>query len=180
MKVYEVSCSDYYESYNILDSNYDLICDFKSTKRMKEEWGVKKLVKNHEGKKADIAYNWSFPGSMILNEHAYNSLKDVFVKDTEFLPVVCNNELLYIPHIVSAIENIQVETVKVKFNFYDVYREDDVIREGLNDKYYFRVDLGNNVFTNMLFTQKFIDLIQEYGLKGIKFDEVGGTKQKEE
>lgn len=178
MKLYEITCSEYFEAYNILDSNYKLNRKFDGIEKMSDEWGVKTLQKIHKGKKADIAYNWSFNGSLILKEHAYEILKNIFLDDeVEMLPVAYENERCYIPHCITAVSNMNIEIQKRKDeSHYYYFSENELKNNRLYNKYFFKAELNHGVVTNMLFTERFINLVSEHNLKGIEFDEAGGTE----
>lgn len=102
MKLYDISCLDHYESFNVIGSDFELVNKYEGIEPIKEEWGIKELKRSYRGEKADIAYNWSFL-SMILSQKAYDMLKDIFSdKEVEVLPVVCEGETYYIPHGIKA------------------------------------------------------------------------------
>lgn len=63
--------------------------------------------------------------------------------------------------------------------YYRQFDEEELKGIDIDKKFFFRVERINGEATDMFFTQKFIDLVQEYGLKGIGFDEVGGTEPEE-
>lgn len=180
MKLYDITCLDCYESFNVVGSDFKLISKYEGIESLKEEWGIKELKRSYRGKKADIAYNWSFL-SMILTQKAYDMLKDIFLEDeVEMLPVVCEGETYYIPHGIKAEPYVKIEYQKRKnIPHYKYFCEEDLRKVNVDKKYFFRVERVNGEATDMFFTQKFIDIVKEYGLKGIEFEEVGGTEQEE-
>ncbi len=178
--IYDITCLDHYESFNVVGSDFELVSQYERIERLKEEWGIKELKRSYRGKKADIAYNWSFL-SMILSQKAYDMLKDIFLEEeVEMLPVVCDGETYYIPHGIKAESNLQI-VIQKRGNkpHYKYFNEEELNKIEVDKKYFFRVAGINGKASIMFFTQKFINLVRECGLKGIEFDEVGETEQEE-
>ena len=106
-----------------------------------------------------------------MKEKAFEELSSIFGDDVEFLPVKFGDEIWHVVHCTKVEEEINF-SVRGRVIQYRTFKNGPKEME-LCDKYYFRVRNTDGIPTDMIYTEKFVDLIKSLKLKGIEFEESG-------
>ena len=171
MKFYSMVPPEYYENYELSEDNYELDKRCHSTEQILEDWGCREINVSGKGKKGDLGYCCYLSEALILKEKAFEELSSIFGDDVEFLPVKFGDEIWHVVHCTKVEEEINF-SVRGRVIQYRTFKNGPKEME-LCDKYYFRVRNTDGIPTDMIYTEKFVDLIKSLKLKGIEFEESG-------
>ncbi len=170
MRLYTVSCLEEYEDYDIVQIDDELLEEYEGINRIEGKWKNIEIEKASKGKKADIAFCWDFSDIIILQE-AYEKIADIFCSDdVELLPVTYKNKKCFIPHIIKAYKIPYYIDKGDDAASYFRYEVEDIVKAGLNDKYFFKLKYDNDVISDVYYTEQFIELLNRHKLKGVEFE----------
>ena len=169
MKFYYVTYTSDYESY-LLDEDWDLEI-FESIDRLEPDWGEKELYNGEKNRKPDIAYFSDCPGNMLISEKAYDCLKDILdLEDIELLRTKYKETKYLLIHGIKAYDvNYELISVPNEKLQRIVFSRQGVVKHGLNHKSMFRTKFKNGEPGELLVTEKFIDTVYKFHLKGCEF-----------
>lgn len=177
MRLYTISCTEYYEDYGIVENEDDISEEFEDITPIMDKGENIEIERLGKGKKPDIAYCWTTSDIVVL-QSAYEKIANIFsAEDVELLQVKYKNQKCYVPHITKAYE-IPYYVDDRKGALYDIiYKKEDIVNAKLSEKYFFRLRYENNVLSEVYYTEKFINLLKQYELKGIEFDVAWDSEQ---
>lgn len=170
MKFYTIIPKSNYEDYILSEDNrsYELNQKFDTSDILLTDWGCKEIVACSKGKKGDVGYCSEPCAALVLSTKAYNELKDIFQDGAELLPVKYGKETWYIVHGTKIEEEINFAE-RGRVVTYKIFKNGPKEIE-LGNKYFFRL---NDRYGEMIFTEKFISLLDNLNYKGISFKETG-------
>lgn len=173
MKLYRIKAPKYYEDYILTESerSYELEKKYDGDDLLLKEWGCKEIKVCNKGKKGDLGYCNSFSYALILKGRALEEIQDVFEDEAELLPVKCGDDIWYIVHSTKIEEEISF-AVRGRVIPYRIFNNGSKEAE-LCNKYFFRAYNRYGTPTEMIYTEKFIELINKLKLKGVDFTESG-------
>ena len=171
MKLYSIVPSEFYQNYELTEYNYELEKKYGSSEKILDEWGCQEIKTWGKGKSGDLGCCGYLGGALILNKKALEELSSIFGEDVEFLPVKFGEEIWHIVHSTNIEEKMNF-SVRGRVVQYRIFKNGPREME-LCDKYYFRVRNSNGIPTDMIYTEKFVNLIKSLKLKGIELDETG-------
>ena len=171
MKLYRMYPPKYYEDYLLTEGSYELEKKYDGDELLLEEWGCKEIKVCSKGKKGDLGC-CNYPSdALILKGRALEELKSVFEDEAELLPVKYGDDIWYIVHGTKIEEEINF-AVRGRVIPYRIFNNGPKELK-LCDKYFFRVCNRYGTPTEMIYTEKFIELINKLKLKGVDFSESG-------
>ena len=174
MKFYRVTHTEDYESYIILKPEWDYAMSLKyeGIERLADNWGVKELYTDEKNRKPDIAYFSGVSFNMLIGEKAYECLKDILdLEDIELLPTKYKEEKYFLLHGIKSYD-IHYDLIPIldKESKNPVFKKQEIVKRGLDKKGMFKMQYRNGEPSPMLlFTEKFLDMIEKYDLKGCEF-----------
>ena len=175
MKFYRVTYTEDYESYIILKPEWDyaMSLKYRGIERLADNWGVKELYTDEKNRKPDIAYFSGVSFNMLIGEKAYECLKDILdLEDIELLSTKYKEEKYFLLHGIKAYDiNYEVIPIlnlnkKIERKF---FKKQEIIKKGLDKKGMFKLQYKSGNVSNIIFTEKFLDMIEKYDLKGCEF-----------
>lgn len=179
MRLYAISCTEYYEDYGIVENEDDISEELEDINPIMDKCANIEIKRYGKGKKPDIAYCWT-TSDIVLLQSAYEKIADIFcAEDVELLQAKYKDQKCYIPHITKAYEIPYYEFAREGSPYDTEYKEEDIINAKLNEKYFFRLRYNYNVLSQVYYTEKFVDLLKQHELKGIEFEVVWDSEQTE-
>ena len=173
MKLYSVTITEWFESYHIDDDPAYLISRFISNDSLLEEWGGKELKLQFRGKKRPLAFCFTISG-LLLTQKGKKMLGDVFSdEDTELIPLVFGTKEFFLVHCTKSVklDAFELESWTIGKPLYHMNLE-EIESHNLQERYYFKVELNNGRLSDLLFTEKFINLVKEREIQGVEFEEL--------
>lgn len=174
MKFYIPTYTEDYESYMILKPEWDygMSLKYRGIERLADNWGVKELYTDEKNRKPDIAYFSSVSFNMLIGEKAYECLKDILdLEDIELLPTKYKEEKYFLLHGIKSYD-IHYDLISILDKKIEktIFKKQEIVKKGLDKKGMFKMQYRGGKPSNMLlFTEKFLDMIEKYDLKGCEF-----------
>lgn len=174
--------SEVYKSYQLvnIEKPFYTIFSQKSNDgiRFNGEYDNVEIYQVDGMKDADQAKLWTGGDTILTNERAKACLKSLLNGYVEFVPLKCKDRTLYMMHVVTVIEALDVENKSYgkSENGRDVVKY-DFIPERVEGVPIFKVKLGNRVQSTEIFvSSEFKETVEQNHLTGFIFTEVNGME----
>lgn len=170
MKLYKVIEKEGYETFGLLNRDWKIMKKYEGIEKITDDWGIRELRLDEKNNESDIAYFTNMPYSILISNKAYENLSSILdLNDIELLPTKYKEQKYFLLHGIKAYdvnyELIEISSTECKIRF----SEEELIEKGLNEKGLFRIRYKGGAVSDILFTDKFIEIINEYNLKGCEF-----------
>lgn len=167
------------QQYQLVNNDKNFTWDFAKRINMAERQNGKlddlEVHIIHGRKEFDVSYLWNGSGLYLVNEKAKNILEPILAGTVEFIPVKSKNSLYLINILCAAdaldLDNIIADLYAGKIGY---IRKFSFIREKIPKAPIFKVMCEGNIYVGDVFvTEEFKKAVEENGLTGFRFEEVG-------
>lgn len=177
MKLYSMDYREGYESFYLKEDISEISEQYSGIQPIEKEWGTREVYLSEKLRESDISCFYSFPINMLVSEKGKKLLKEFLEQeDIELLPVYYKDRKFYIVHVIKAYE-IKYEIVNTPEEWKEIIREDkveysekDLMKNQIDKKGIFRIyTKSGNISSQILVTDRLVETIKKYDLKGIDF-----------
>ena len=155
--------------------------DFLSSfdgRRKEAEWDILSVARMYGNRDMSNTPGFS-PHILIVDEKAYDALKDVLKNDAEFLPVELEGKRLYILNVIKVLDCIDYDKSE-----YKTFRDGKRIMRFKKYAFIESAIVGNEIFKikdeplkRPFVTTKFKDIVENSNLTGFKFELVWNSDE---
>ena len=174
MKLYTITYKEGYESFYLKEEDDEIMEKYEGIQSIQEEWGVRKIDLEDKERESDLAYFWTSSSSLLISEKAKTLLKEFLnPEEVELLPVSYKERKFYLVHGIKSYD-VDCKYVELPKEWCCLdkteYNKKQLMEKGLDKKGMFRIEYTKGEVSSFVFTEKFIDAIKKYDLKGIDFE----------
>lgn len=168
MKLYRIKVNDNFTSYSM--KGYDEHEECKEIKQLADKWETKKMTETYKRKDADLAFCWLPMNHLLISQDAVEKIKtQLNFEEIELLPAKKGKKLFYLFHGIKA-DKLTCDIVQKGIKMRYVFDENELKACGIDNRFVIKAEMNHGVLSQLLYTEKFVSLINELGLQGVDFD----------